>query len=69
VSIIEYTESKDEIILFMDYCNDAKYFEIMLEEKHKEIKDENELRMHVQDIFVGLKYLHDRNIIHADMKP
>ena len=69
MSIIEYTESKDEIILFMDYCNDAKYFEIMLEEKHKEIKDENELRMHVQDIFVGLKYLHDRNIIHADMKP
>ena len=69
MSIIEYTESQDEIILYMEYCNNARYFEIMLEEKHKEIKDENELKLYIKDIFVGLKYLHDKNIIHADMKP
>lgn len=53
----------------MENCNDAKFFENQLENKKKEIKDENELRMFVKDILQGLKYMHDKNIIHADMKP
>ena len=27
VKLHEYTESEDEFVLFMEYCNDAVYFE------------------------------------------
>ena len=47
----------------------VKKLKVEVGQMAKEIKDENELRVYVKDLFEGLKYLHDKNIIHADMKP
>lgn len=69
MSLYNYTEDDKEISIFMEYCNDPRYFEEQLTEKHKEIKDETELKKYVRDILIGLKYIHDLNIIHTDMKP
>ena len=32
VELYEYTENVDEIVLLMEYCNDANYFERKIEE-------------------------------------
>jgi serine/threonine protein kinase len=32
VELYEYTENDKEIVLLMEYCNDANYFEEKLEE-------------------------------------
>lgn len=44
MQLYNYTETESDIVLFIEYCNDAKYFETQLEENKKEIKDEVKLK-------------------------
>ena len=44
ISLKEYTESVDDLCLFMELANDPGYFETKLAEKHREIKNETKLK-------------------------
>ena len=68
MKLLDYTESADEIILFIEFCNDANFFEVQLEQKKKEIKDEKLLKSWAKDILTALSVVHKENIIHADLK-
>ena len=54
----DYFEDEKDIVMLMEYCNDAKYFENKIENRHTEIKNEDKLRQYSMDMLVGLEYIH-----------
>ena len=44
INLYQYTESADDLCLFMELANDPCYFERKLAEKHREIKNEKKLK-------------------------
>lgn len=52
----------------MELVDQADYFKIKLIENYKPIRKEMKIKMYVLDILNGLKYLHDNNIAHLDIK-
>lgn len=78
VELFHYTESKDEFVLLMEYCNDAGYFEDKIEQvrfkmfknlqRFTPIKNQDKLISYSSDILVGLSHLHQQGIIHSDLK-
>lgn len=42
--LYDYTENEDSLTMYMEYVNDAKYFENLILFHHKEIRDEHLLR-------------------------
>ena len=68
VTCHDYFEDEQDITLLMEYCNDAKYFENKIENRHTQIKNEEKLRSYSMDILTALDYIHRSNVIHADMK-
>merc|ERR1712060_623649 len=63
-----YTENEDEFVLFMEYCNDANYFDEKLVNRLTPITNQDKLQAYALDILDGLKYIHSQGIIHSDMK-
>ena len=68
VELYTYTECEQFIVLFMEYCNDASYFEHKLETKKREIKNERKILRYAMQILEALDTIHKNNIIHADIK-
>ena len=52
----------------MEWCNDANYFQDKIERRHTKIKNEDKLRSYAMDILTALQYIHNSNLIHADIK-
>ena len=44
VQLFKYTENQDEIVMYQEYCDQAQFLEHQIMERHKEFKDEAELR-------------------------
>jgi serine/threonine protein kinase len=44
VKLFEYTENTNDIVAFMEYCNDPSYLETQIYNKKREIKDERLLK-------------------------
>lgn len=68
VKLHEYTESEDQFVLFMEYCNDAAYFDDKIVERLTPITNQDKLQAYALDTLEGLQYIHSQGIIHADLK-
>ena len=64
----EYTESEDELVMFMEYCNDADYFDNKIVQRLTPIRNQIKLKAYVNDTLEALKYIHSQGYIHADLK-
>ncbi|KAF8045379.1 hypothetical protein N665_5048s0004 [Sinapis alba] len=54
--------------LILEYCS-GKTIADLIEDNHGELLDESEVKVFARDVLSGLTYIHDRNIIHCDIKP
>mmetsp|Transcript_10320 Transcript_10320/g.8874 ORF Transcript_10320/g.8874 Transcript_10320/m.8874 type:complete len:134 (+) Transcript_10320:435-836(+) len=52
----------------MEPMNKADYFHEKIEVNLSPIKNELKMKSYMSDIIEGLIYLHDRGVVHADMK-
>jgi len=50
VELFDYTENDQEIVLLMEYCNDANYFEDKIEGRLTPIKNNEKLQSYSIDI-------------------
>ncbi|XP_052799636.1 probable serine/threonine-protein kinase fhkE [Mya arenaria] len=66
VNLKEVYETPQELILITEYCAGGELFtECVLEEKFNEA----DVRLLMSQILEGLVYLHEKNIVHLDLKP
>ncbi|KAH3718184.1 hypothetical protein DPMN_060983, partial [Dreissena polymorpha] len=66
VNLKEVYETPQELILITEYCAGGELFtECILEEKFNEA----DVRLLMSQILEGLVYLHEKNIVHLDLKP
>lgn len=66
VNLKEVYETQQELILITEYCAGGELFtECILEEKF----NESDVRQIMVQILEGMVFLHDKNIVHLDLKP
>jgi len=68
VKLFDYTETQDNYVLFMEYCDKANYLADKILERHTPVSNNNSLLSYATDILEGLKYVHDQGVIHNDIK-
>lgn len=80
VKLYEYTETQEDYILFLEYCNKADYLankilevrnQIVIYENrqcHTPVNNNIKLQAYVADILEGLRYIHNQGVIHDDIK-
>jgi len=64
----EWTENDSEYILVMEWMNDADYFKEKIETNLNPIKHEEKIKSYMNDILEALAYLHEKGIVHGDIK-
>lgn len=66
--MIEYAETENEIISVMEFVKDGNWLEHKIGERKREIKNEIKLKRIAKDILQGIQEIHNKNLIHADIK-
>ncbi|KAK8866782.1 Serine/threonine-protein kinase brsk2 [Tritrichomonas musculus] len=66
VNILSYYEDESHFLLVIEYVNGGELFDAIVNEGAYSEFDAAKL---VQQILIGLKVLHDNNVIHRDLKP
>lgn len=66
VNIIAYFEDKEKFILVIEYVNGGELLDAILKNG---VYTEFDAATIIQQTLVGLKILHDNNVIHRDLKP
>ena len=71
VKVYDLVEIKENKYLILEYCNGGDLLSALNKYrlKYGEVIEEEIIRKIILDIFLGLKCLHDNNIIHHDIKP
>ena len=65
VRIYEFYESKNNFYLINEYCDGGELYNYI----NKSTLNEQQLSVLFYQVFSGLCYLHENNILHRDMKP
>jgi serine/threonine protein kinase len=65
VKYVDYFEEDTKVFLVTEYCSKGDLFEMI----NEEIFTEYIARRYIEQILNGVKYMHDRNMCHLDMKP
>ena len=68
MQLYDYTENDNEIVLFMEHCNDPHYFLNKFETRKKEIKNEEKIKQYSREILKTLDFIHSNHVVHADLK-
>mmetsp|Transcript_29719 Transcript_29719/g.34060 ORF Transcript_29719/g.34060 Transcript_29719/m.34060 type:complete len:198 (-) Transcript_29719:283-876(-) len=68
IKLFNYTENEKEIVLIMEYANQATYLLDLVSEQHTPVEDEQELQVYAYDMLNGLHHIHSQGIIHCDIK-
>ena len=68
IELYEYTESDEDLDLFLEYANKATYLTDLIHEQHTPLEDQVLLKKLAKDILEGLAYIHNEGIIHGDLK-
>ncbi|CAG5113640.1 Oidioi.mRNA.OKI2018_I69.chr2.g7730.t1.cds [Oikopleura dioica] len=66
VSLLDYEENNDQIVLVMEYCNAGDLAEYL---QKQGTLSEDTIRTFLQQIVAAMKVLHEKGIIHRDLKP
>ena len=65
VNLLDVVEADGHIFLIMEHCGGGDLKKYM---NHRPMR-EKPLKMYMRQLMEGLKYLHERNIMHRDLKP
>ncbi|CAA7025681.1 unnamed protein product [Microthlaspi erraticum] len=63
----EIVREENQYNLVLEYCS-GKTIADLIEDNHGELL-ESEVKLFARDILSGLNYIHDRGIVHCDIKP
>lgn len=66
VSLLDFEENNEQILLVMEYCNAGDLAEYL---QKQGTLSEDTIRTFLQQIVAAMKVLHEKGIIHRDLKP
>lgn len=66
INIYSYFETSESFTILMEYANGGELFQAIVDNHSY---SENDAATIIQQILIGLKILHDNNVIHRDLKP
>ncbi|KAF9117199.1 Suppressor of Sensor Kinase (SLN1) [Mortierella sp. AM989] len=57
---------RHKVFIFMEYCQGGSLADLL---EHGRIEDEKVIKFYTLQMLKGLAYLHDKNVVHRDVKP